>query len=234
MADFILYFTELPIFGIVLTLSAFAAGRWIYSKLPLSFLHPVLTASVIIIVFLELCNIDIDAYQNGGRFISFLLGPATVALALPLYQKIDLLKRHFIIILVAIAAGAVSSVISVVLLSRAFGLPQQLALSLVPKSITTPIAVEASAKLGGFPPVTAIAVIITGITGAVAGPLLLKLLRVNSPAAKGLAMGTSSHAIGTSRALEMGQTEGALSSLSIGLAGIITVVSAPFLIGILF
>ena len=234
MTEIISNFSSTPLFGLALTLAAYAVGRKIYSKLPVSILHPVLTASAIIIAVLFLLNIDPGDYQKGGSMISFLLAPATVALAVPLYRRIDTLKRHIFIILTAITVGAVTSIISVIVISKALNLPEELTLSMIPKSITTPIAVETSAKIGGLPSITALSVIFTGITGAVAGPALLKLFKIYSPTAKGLALGTSSHAIGTSRALEIGETEGAISSLSIGLAGIITVIAAPVFVNFLF
>ena len=186
-----------------------------------------------IILLMVSMDISLDDYQHGASIITFMLAPATVSLAVPLYNRISILKKHAVIILVSICAGAVASVISSVILARLLGLPEDLVLSLVPKSVTTPIAVEASERLGGVPSITAISVIITGISGAVFGPFILKFFRVSSPLARGLAMGTSSHAIGTSRALEMGETEGAAGSLSIGIAGIITVLAAPMLLKLL-
>ncbi|HAK45956.1 MAG TPA: hypothetical protein DCO79_08580 [Spirochaeta sp.] len=219
-----------PLFGICFTLIAYAAGLKLYMRFRISVLHPVLTASVVIIAAILIFDIPLGDYQNGGSIISFMLGPATVALAVPLYRQFHVLKTHVVVILISITIGAVISIISSIFLARAFGLPDELVISIAPKSITTPIAIEVSERLGGLPSITALAVIFTGIIGAIIGPWILKFLRVNNPAAKGLAMGTSSHAIGTSRALEMGETEGAVSSLSIGLAGIITAVAAPFII----
>jgi predicted murein hydrolase (TIGR00659 family) len=234
MPEIIQVFTSLPLFGLVLTLSAYAVGKRIYSRLPISILHPVLTASIIIIILLFILDVNLQSYQRGGSMISFMLGPATVSLAVPLYRKIEILKSHFFIILTAITVGSLTSILSVVVLSRWLKLPEELTLSLIPKSITTPIAVETAEKIGGLSSITALSVIFTGIIGAVAGPAILKLFRIKSPTAKGLALGTASHAIGASRALEMGQTEGAISSLSIGLAGIITVIAAPLLVRVLF
>jgi predicted murein hydrolase (TIGR00659 family) len=225
--------TANPLFGITLTLTAFAAGQLLYKRLKLSILHPVLTSSAAIIALLLILNIRLDNYQEGAAAVSFLLGPATVSLAVPLYRQISILKKNAAVILVSVFAGAAASMVSVILISKAIGLPEELVLSLVPKSVTTPIAVEASEELGGLPSITAISVIITGITGAVLGPYFLRLLRIKSPLAGGLAMGTSSHAIGTARALELGETEGAMSSLAIGLAGIITVLTAPVLVSLL-
>ncbi len=220
-------FCSNPAFGLVITLSAYAAGLRLYKKASVSLLHPVLTASVLIIAFLLIFGVDIESYQKGGAVISFMLPPATAALAVPLYRQRKVLKKHAVIIFISISVGAVVSIVSAILFSKVLGLPEELILSMAPKSITTPIAIEASARIGGLPSITALAVIFTGITGAILGPLVLKLLHISDPTAKGLAMGTAAHAIGTSRALEMGETEGALGSLSIGLAGIITVMIIP-------
>jgi len=234
MAEIIQNFAGSPLFGLVLTLTAYAIGQKIYTKLSISLLHPVLTASAIIILTLYLLDISLSDYQRGGRMISFMLGTATVSLAVPLYRRIEILRSHFLIIITAITIGTITSIISVSLISKALHLPTELTMSLIPKSITTPIAIETADKIGGLPSITALSVIFTGITGAVCGPAILKLLRIKSPTAKGLALGTAAHAIGTSRALELGETEGAISSLSIGLAGIVTVISAPIIVNFLF
>ena len=234
MTDVLRQFCSTPLFGLVVTLAAYTAGRLLYSRFPVSILHPVLTASALIITLLTLMDIRLEDYQLGGRFISFMLGPATVSLALPLYRKMALLRKHFFIILASISAGAVSSIVSAILLSKLFDLPGELLLALVPKSVTTPIAVEIAEQLGGMTSLTAIAVIMTGIIVAITGPPILKILKIDSPTARGLALGTAGHAIGTSRAIETGQTEGAVASLSIGLAGIITVIAAPLIVNLLF
>ncbi|MDC7227508.1 MAG: LrgB family protein [Spirochaetales bacterium] len=226
--------TANPLFGICITLAAYALGVKIYSRIRISILHPVLTSSAIILVIIILTGIPLENYQNGGWIISFMLGPATVALAVPLYRQFQVLKAHVVVIMVSITVGAVVSIISTVAFAKLLGLPADLVLSLSPKSVTTPIAIEVSAKLGGLPSITALSVVFTGIIGAVTGPWLLKILRINHPTAKGLAMGTAAHAIGTSRALEMGENEGAVSSLSIGLAAIITALSAPYILSLLF
>lgn len=218
-----------PLFGIVITLAAYSIGAAVYQKKKIPLLHPVLTASAIIMIFMMLTGIEVEQYQYGGSIITFMLGPATVALAVPLYRQIQVLKTHAVVIIVSITVGAVVSIISIILIAKAAGLPEDLIISMAPKSITTPIAVEASEKLGGLPSITALSVVFTGITGAVAGPFILRVLRIKTPTAKGLAMGTAAHAIGTARALEMGETEGAVSGLAIGLAAIITVSIAPLL-----
>lgn len=222
-----------PLFGIILTLTAYAAGLALYRRLRISLLHPVLTASALIIVVMLLFNIKLDYYQSGGSIISFMLGPATVSLAVPLYRQLRVLKKYAIVILISICVGVTVSIISSITIAKALGMPDELIISLIPKSITTPIAIEISERIGGLSSITALSVIFTGITGAVAGPGILKLFKIDKPAAIGLAMGTAAHAIGTSRALEIDETAGAVSSLSIGLAGIITVVAAPLFVNLL-
>ncbi len=226
-------FFSSPLFGITITLAAYTLARAIYLKFSISFLHPVITGSAFIIIFLFLTGISLENYQRGGTIISFMLIPATVSLAVPLYRQFHILKRHAVILITGIFAGSVTSIFSVILLSKVFGLPEELMLSLVPKSVTTPIAVEISAGIGGLPSITALSVIITGILGAIIGPGLLGILKIRNATSRGIAMGTAAHAIGTSRALELGETEGAMSSLAIGMAGLVTVLIAPLIISIL-
>ena len=161
------------------------------------------------------------------------LGPATVILAVPLYKQLLLLKKNFVPIIIGISVGSVVSVISVILLSTVFNLDKEIIISLIPKSVTTPIGVEISNSLGGITGITVMAVILTGITGAIIAPTVCKIFKINNPVARGIGIGTASHAVGTSKALEIGETEGAMSSLSIGIAGLITVVVAPICLDIL-
>lgn len=157
------------------------------------------------------------------------MAPATIALALPLYKKFSLFKENALPILSGILFGAVSGMISVILLSKAFNLSSELTKSLIPKSITTPIGMALSKQLGGLPSVAVVAIIITGILGSIIGPFLYKILRINDKVAMGIAMGSSSHAVGTAKAMEIGEIEGAMSSLTIAISGIVTVLIAPVL-----
>ncbi|MDC7124628.1 MAG: LrgB family protein [Spirochaetales bacterium] len=218
-----------PLFGITITIAAYTVSTALYQKTQFPLFSPILTASILIILFLLIFNINLDYYQKGGNFITLFLTPATVALAIPLYRQIHILKKHFLIIIISIIVGSCASIISVIALSKLLKLPDELTLSLLSKSVTTPIAVDITKTLGGQQSITVIAVVLTGITGAIIGPTILRILQINNPTAKGLAMGTGAHAIGTSKAFEFGETEGAISSLSIGLAGIITVILAPLL-----
>jgi predicted murein hydrolase (TIGR00659 family) len=193
-------------------------------KLIISFI-----AAFSFIAFLLIFNIDIDAYNIGGSFINMFLGPATVILAVPLYRQLENLKKNAVPILVGVFLGSTVSVISVICLSLLFKLNEKVLLSLIPKSITTPIGIGLSSQLGGLVPVTVLAILITGITGAVFAPNICRLFKIKSSVAIGVAIGTSSHALGTTKALQLGETEGAMSGLSIGIAGIMTVITAPFI-----
>jgi predicted murein hydrolase (TIGR00659 family) len=216
-----------PLFGVLISLLTFELGYILYKKYKLAVLNPLLISILLTIAFLAKFNIPFEDFNKGGQFISFFLGPATVILALPLYKKLSLLKANAMPILIGIAIGSIFAIISVLLLSRIFGLPDELTASLLPKSITTPIGIEVSEQLGGDPSLTIVAIIITGTTGAVTGAFFLRLFKITDKIATGIAIGTSSHALGTTKALELGEVEGAMSGLTIGIAGIFTVLIAP-------
>ena len=226
-------FTNNIFFGLFVSLIAFEVGLIIYRKTKLPLFNPLLIAIIIVIGFLKLFNIDFDTYNESGKFINMFLGPATVILAVPLYKQLLLLKKNFVPIIIGISIGSVVSVISVILLSTVFNLDKEIIISLIPKSVTTPIGVEISNSLGGITGFTVMAVILTGITGAIIAPTVCKIFKINNPVARGIGIGTASHAVGTSKALEIGETEGAMSSLAIGIAGLITVVVAPICLDIL-
>lgn len=227
------FLTSNMFFGIFISLVAYEIGKMIYKKTKLPIFNPLLVAIVLVILFLKVFNIDFETYNQGGQFINMFLGPATVILAVPLYKQLSLLKKNFIPIIIGITAGCFISVLSIILLSKAFGLDNNIIISLLPKSVTTPIGIEISNSLGGVTGVTVLAIVITGITGAIIAPVVCKIFRITNPVARGIGIGTSSHAVGTSKALEIGETEGAMSSLSIGIAGLITVVIAPLCFNIL-
>ena len=217
------------LFGVVISLIAFEVGLFIYRKTKFPLFNPLLIAIILVIGFLVIFNIDYDVYNKGGQFINMFLGPATVVLELHLYKQLKLLKKYIMPILIGIFVGSSVSIVAVIFLSSLFGLDKIITISLIPKSVTTPIGIEISNQLGGLEPVTVLAIIFSGIIGAIISPLLFKVFKIKNNIAIGLALGTSSHAIGTTKALELGETEGAMSSLSIGLAGIITVFLAPIL-----
>ncbi|MFT8351694.1 LrgB family protein [Clostridium saccharoperbutylacetonicum] len=218
-----------PVFGVLISLIAYEIGNFIKQKLKLSIFNPLLIAIIILLIFLSKFNIKYEDYNNGGQVISFFLAPATVALALPLYKKFSLFKKNAVPILVGILCGVVSGIICVIGISKLFGLSSELTKSLIPKSITTPIGMALSNQLGGLPAITVVAIIITGIFGSIIGPFLNKILKVNDSVAMGIAMGNASHAVGTAKAMEIGETEGAMSSLTIAISGIITVIVGPII-----
>ncbi|WP_407449776.1 LrgB family protein [Fibrobacter sp.] len=222
-----------PLFGILLTLVTFEIGVTISKKFKYSFLNPLLIANILIVGFLLITGISLESYNVGGDYISVMLSPATVVLAVPLYRQISKLKQFWKPILAGIFAGSLTSLACVIVVSKLVGLSETLMLSLLPKSITIPMGSVVSAQIGGIPPVTIIAITITGITGAVAAPAVCRFCRIKHKVAQGIAIGTASHALGTTRAMEMGEVQGAMSSLSIGVAGLFTAIVTPIIISLI-
>jgi len=218
-----------PTFGILLSLVAFEISSLIFKKTKIAIFNPLLVAIILIMVVLSKLNIDYDDYNQGGQFISFFLYPATVALALPVYKKLAVLKANFKIIILSNFAGQLIGIASILLLSRLFGLSDQMIKSIVPKSITTPLGMAVSLQLGGITSITVAAIILTGIIGATISPFLLKLFNSDDKVSSGLAIGASSHAVGTAKAIEIGEIEGSMSGISMVISGIIIVVFAPIL-----
>lgn len=215
--------TNTHLFGILLTVGCFYLISLAKNRSRQSWLNPLLLSTAIIICILILAEVPYEHYMKGGSVIHAFLGPVTVVLAVPLYRQRKLLVRHKYSIIGGIIAGVVSAIGSVVVLCRLFGLNELLERSLLPHSVTTPIGISLSNMLGATEGITIISIIITGIVGAAVAPLMLKLLRIKHPVAKGLSIGTSSHALGTTKAIEMGETEAAVSSLAIGVAALTTV-----------
>ena len=213
-----------PFFGIALSILAFLAGVRLQARLKSVLSNPLLIAIILIAGFLSIFKIPYESYNAGGAIINMFLAPATACLAVSIYSKIQILKENWLPIVVGCTVGSVTSMGSVYLLCRLFRLDEAMTASLIPKSITTPIAVEVSGAHGGIVPVTVIAVIFTGILGSIFAPLLIRLFQVNDPVAAGLSIGACSHAVGTSRAIQLGETQGAMSGLAIGICGIITVI----------
>lgn len=222
-----------PVFGLFISIIAFQIGIYINKKTKIPLLNPLIVSMVLIIGLLLYFDIDYETYNQGGSIINFFLGPATVVLAVPLYKQIDSLKTSGISILVGIIAGCVTSIISIFYMNKLFGLTDPVATSLIPKSVTASISMEISKQIGGIPALTVAVTILTGITGGVIGPYLCKLFRITDEIAIGISLGTSSHAIGTAKAMEIGEVQGAMGSLAIGIAGLMTVFLAPWLFHIL-
>lgn len=222
-----------PLFGILISIAAFEMGLFIYKKTKLPVFNPLLISIILIISLLLGFDIDFEIYNKGGQFISLFLGPATVILAVPLYKQLHLLKANLLPILAGIITGSITSVVSVIIFTKVFNLERAIQASLIPKSITTPVGIEVSKQLGGMPSITVAAIIITGIVGSIIGPYFCKVFKITDKIAFGIAMGTSAHAIGTSKAVEIGEVEGAMSGLSIGIAALVTVVITTFIVNIL-
>ncbi len=218
-----------PLFGITLTLLVFHLATLLNQRFKYTLLNPTIVAIVTIIVILRQSDISYTDYSAGGDIILFLLGPSVVALGVPLYQRRTEVMQRLIPILSGISVGAITSIFTTTVIVLLLGGDEQLAITIAPKSVTTPIAIGLAAKFGGLVPLTAAVVVMTGCFGAVVGPALCKFLRINDPAAMGLAMGTAAHGIGTGRMLEIDLMGGAIAGLAIGLNGLITSMLMPVL-----
>ncbi|MBQ9512860.1 MAG: LrgB family protein [Lachnospiraceae bacterium] len=214
-------------FGILLTIAAYQLGAYLRKKTGSVFCNPMLVATATVIAVLLVFKIDYATYYDGARFIGYLLTPTTVCLAVPLYKQISVLKEHPVAITCGVLSGVVASMVSIFLFSLLFRLDHASYVTMLPKSITTAIGISLTEEYGGYPAITAIAIMITGITGHIAAEKTCKLFRIHHPAAVGLAIGAASHAMGTSRALEIGEVEGAMSSLALAVCGIVTVIVIP-------
>ena len=213
-------------FGAFISIFAYEIGLWIKRKFHKAVFNPLLLAIMIVIVILSGFDIDYEVYNAGAKYISFLLTPATVCLASPLYQQLELLKSHWKAIAAGIMAGVLTTMLTVLGFSILFGLSHSEYMTLLPKSITTAIGMGVSEELGGNVTITVAVIIITGVLGNMIAGLVFKLFRIQEPVAKGIGLGSASHAIGTARAIELGEVEGAMSSLAIAVAGLLTVVTA--------
>lgn len=209
--------------GVVLSLIAYLLGVMLKKKLKLGIFNPLLIAILISIAVLLIAKIDYATYNEGAKYLSWLLTPATICLAIPLYEQWELLKRNYKAVLLGLLAGTVTSLTTVFVLAKLFGLSHEEYVTLLPKSITTAIGMGVSEELGGYVTITVAVIIITGVLGNIFGELICKLFKITEPISKGLAFGASSHAIGTAKALEIGEVEGAMSGLAIAVSGILTV-----------
>ena len=216
--------TDSIFFGAVISVVGYLIGIFLRKKI--SVLNPLLVSIIFVIEVLKIFHIDYETYNSGAKYISYLLTPATVCLAIPLYRQISVLKEHAKEVFRGILAGVLASMGSILLMSYLFGLTHEQYVTLLPKSITTAIGMGVSEELGGIQTITVAVIIITGVLGNIIAEAVLKIFRIKEPVAKGLAIGTASHAIGTTKALEIGEIEGAMSSLSVAVAGLMTVISA--------
>ncbi len=220
------FFETSVFFGVLITLLSYGIGVWLKKKLKSPLFNPLLIAIVLTILFLLLFRIDYGIYNEGAKYISFLLTPATVCLAVPLYEQFELLKKNCRAVLAGIISGVLTSLCSIFILAGLFRLDHASYVTLLPKSITTAIGMGVSEELGGYVPVTVAVIIVTGVLGNMSAETVCRIFRIHEPVAKGIAIGTASHAVGTAKAMELGQVEGAMSSLSIVVSGILTVIGA--------
>lgn len=226
-----IYLEASPLLGLTATLLAYQAAHWIWRKGHMTpLLNPVLISITLIAGFLMLTGIEYRTYFDGAQFVHFLLGPATVALAIPLYRQIRLLLRSVTAVVVGLIAGAATAATSAMGLAWALGASERTIRSLAPKSATSPIAMAVSEGIGGLPSLTAVLAILTGIIGSIIAVWVLDAVRVRNEAARGLAMGTAAHGIGTARAIQLGEVTGAFSGLAMGLTALVTTIVVPLLV----
>lgn len=223
MIDFI---SQSAYFGVVLSLTAYILGALLKKKFKSGLLNPLLVSIIITILVLVFAHIDYDTYNSSAKYLSWLLTPATVCLAIPLYEQFELLKQNWKAVICGITAGVITSLIAILAVSIIFKLDHKVYVTLLPKSITTAIGMGVSEELGGYVTITVAVIVITGVLGNILAEAVCKIFKINEPIAKGIAIGSAAHAIGTAKAMEIGEIEGAMSSLSIAVAGILTVVGA--------
>lgn len=220
-------FTETSMFaGVTVSLLAYIIGALLKKKFKLAIFNPLLISIVLTIIMLVIADIDYDVYAQGADYLSWFLTPATVCLAIPLYEQCELLKHNVKAVMLGITAGVLASLTTVLVLSLIMHLSHEEYVTLLPKSITTAIGMGVSEELGGYVTITVAVIIVTGVIGNIFGELICKIFRITEPISKGIAFGSASHAIGTAKAMELGDVEGAMSSLSIAVSGILTVVGA--------
>lgn len=220
------FFASSVYFGVFVSLAAYFAGMALRRKTGLSLFNPLLISVLLVMALLAVFKIDYAAYNQSAKILSSLLTPATICLAVPLYEQLALLKRHKKAIFLGVLSGVLTSLVCVLALSLLFGLDHAAYVTLLPKSITTAIGMGVSEELGGYVSITVAVIILTGILGNMIAKGVCRLFSITNPVARGIAIGTSSHAIGTTRAMELGEVEGAMSGLSIVIAGVLTVAGA--------
>ncbi|MCI8531788.1 MAG: LrgB family protein [Lachnospiraceae bacterium] len=227
------FLSDSVFFGVLVSIVTYECGVLLKQKWKLAIFNPLLLSVLAVMGLLTAFKIDYKIYYEGAKYLSYLLTPATVCLAVPLYEKIELLKQHAGAIMGGILSGVLTSLVSILACAFLFGFTHEQYVTLLPKSITTAIGMGISEELGGMVTITVAVIIITGVLGNMSAELVLRLFRIEDPVAKGIAVGSASHAIGTVKAMEIGEVEGAMSSLSIAVAGLLTVVGASIFAGFL-
>ena len=225
------FFQESLFAGVTLSLVAYFAGTVLKKKFKLGIFNPLLISIAFTIIVLVCAGVDYDTYNTGAKYLSWFLTPATVCLAIPLYEQWSLLKANYKAVILGITSGVVTSLLTVFVLSKLMGLDHQEYVTMLPKSITTAIGMGISEELGGYVTITVAVIVLTGVLGNIMGEAICKIFRITEPMSKGLAFGSAAHAIGTAKAIELGEVEGAMSSLAIAVAGIMTVVLSSVFAG---
>ena len=219
--------------GVFISLAAYGIGSLVRKKWNSPLANPLLIAIILVILFLNLSGVEYETYNVSAKYLTYLLAPATVSLAIPMYERMQLLKENYAAILTGILSGVLASLVCVLAMALVFHLSQAEYVTLLPKSVTTAIGMDIAKELGGHSEIAAAVIIITGVLGNMAAEPICRIFAIRHPVAKGIALGTSAHAIGTAKAMEMGETEGAMSSLAIVVAGMCTVVGATVFAGLL-
>ena len=219
--------------GVFISLAAYGIGSLVRKKWNSPLANPLLIAIILVILFLNLSGVEYETYNVSAKYLTYLLAPATVSLAIPMYERMQLLKENYAAILTGILSGVLASLVCVLAMALVFHLSQAEYVTLLPKSVTTAIGMDIAKELGGHSEIAAVVIIITGVLGNMAAEPICRIFAIRHPVAKGIALGTSAHAIGTAKAMEMGETEGAMSSLAIVVAGMCTVVGATVFAGLL-
>lgn len=221
------------VISFISTILFYVGAKFLYKKTGVIFLSPLVICPVLLISLLLSFHVSYDTYNNGTQWITDMLQPATVAFAVPLYKYHKLLKKHVIEILIGVSGGSVVAILSSIFFGRWLHLAPQMLDSLAPRSVTTPIAMNVSQTIGGVPIMTAVFVILTGVTGMIIGPLVLRWLPIKQKISQGMLLGMGAHGAGASKAYEIGPTEGAIASLTMIVAGLVTIVLAPLLVPII-
>lgn len=223
-------FLNNEIYLIAITFIAFGSAKLLQRRFHVILLNPILISTILILIYMAVTDTQYESYKEGGKYIEFWLKPAVVALGVPLYHQLSNIKKQLLPLLISELAGCVIGIVSVVVMAKLLGSPSELILSLVPKSVTTPIAIEISESIGGIPALTSAVVICTGIFGNLAGFKIVKMSRIKSPIAGSLSVGTAAHAIGSAAAIEKGERYGAFSSLGMTMNGLFTALLTPFIL----
>lgn len=220
-------------FGVILSSASYILGLQLKKKFKSAVFNPLLISIAVTIAVLLLMKIDYSSYYESAKYLSWFLTPATVCLAVPLYEQFEMLKKNWLAVVLGIGSGVLTSMGTILALALLFGFGHKEYVTFLPKSITTAIGMGASEELGGYVAITVTVIIITGVLGNIFGELVFKLLKIKEPVAKGIALGSSAHVLGTVKAMELGEVEGAMSSLSVVTAGILTVIAAPIFANII-